>query len=168
MSNRRFFFDADGVLYYFDKSKTYEEVCAPGYFKTVTPVPVMIKVFQMLELMGEDVYILTKVFDDGHSRSDKLFSFRQNLPEIKNDHIIFASYSQSKSEAVNALKKQDILIDDFTPNCKEWKGTAVKLYNGYNGTNGTWHGCSINLNSNFTSIVAQLLGIAMVVERGLL
>lgn len=168
MNKRRFFFDADGVLFQFDKTKTFEEVCAPGYFKTVTPVPVMLEVFRMLELMGEDVYILTKAFDDGHSREDKLFSFRQNLPGISNDRILFVSYSESKSDAVRALSKQDILIDDFTPNCKEWGGTAVKLYNGYNGTNGTWRGCSVNLNSDAPSIIGQLLGISMAVERGLL
>lgn len=161
-TKRRFFFDADGVLFLFDQSKSLEEVCAPGYFQTVAPVPNVIKAFQILNEMGEDVYILTKVFEDGHSRNDKMVSFMRTFPGLAKDHIIFVSYSGDKNDAVENISSQDILLDDFSPNCRSWKGTAVKLYNGYNGTKGTWDGFSVSVNSRAELIAKQLLGIASV------
>lgn len=162
VNKRRFFFDADGVLFVFDQSKSLEEVCAPGYFQSVTSVPNVVNAFRTLIDMGEDVYILTKVFEDGHSRNDKMISFMRTIPELDRDHILFVSYSGDKNDVVKNISSQDILIDDFTPNCKSWRGTAVKLYNGYNGTKGTWDGFSVNANSCAESIAKQLLGIASV------
>ena len=165
MLKRRFFFDADGVLFVFDKEKTFEEICRPGYFVTVKPVFELISAAEELTKRGEDVYILTKVLEDGHSKQDKLLSFRLHLPFIPEENIIFVSYSKEKSSVIPDISPTDILIDDFSPNCREWKGTAVKLYNGYNGNKGTWKGLSINNNSYGKVLADQLQGIAMIIEQ---
>ena len=48
------------------------------------------------------------------------------------------------------------LLDDFTPELKDWNGKAIKLYNGINGTKGTWHGYSVRADMDPVTLAASL------------
>ena len=62
---------------------------------------------------------------------------------------------------IGGIKPGDVLVDDFTKNLNEWQGVAVKLYNGINGTHGTWQGFSIHNKMTPDKMVSQLDGISM-------
>ena len=64
-------------------------------------------------------------------------------------------------ECIGGIKPGDVLVDDFTKNLNEWQGVAVKLYNGINGTHGTWQGFSIHNKMTPDKMVSQLDGISM-------
>ena len=155
---RRVYFDMDGTLAVWQGDKSIEEVAQKGYFSSLPPIDAVVKMvrrFIAMNIDNVDVYILSSVFKDGHSIADKQEWLAKYLPEIPKSHHIFVPYGKCKSDYIKEPKRDDVLLDDFTKNLKEWHGVAIKLYNGVNGTNGTWDGFSIHSNMNGNKLLAQ-------------
>ena len=68
----RLFVDMDGTLAEWQEGTPLEEVCAPGYFAQLPPnenmAKAMIRFWEYSRKNNIEVFILSAVFDDGHSR----------------------------------------------------------------------------------------------------
>lgn len=151
----RILFDMDGVLAKWNPDASIEEVASPGYFLSREPNAKVADVIKMLLDRKYDVYILTSVFNDNHSKKEKLSWLQSHCPYIGTHKVIFCTYGENKADAAKA-NADDILIDDYTPNLKAWTGIGIKYLNGINGTKGTWDGYVISGNSS-PIIMAQTI-----------
>ncbi len=165
---QRIFFDMDGVMVEFNLNSTIEEVASKGYFSSRTPIQGTIRAMEWLvKNTNLEVFVLTSVFNDDHSRAEKLAWLRQYAPFLTEDHVIFSVYGeQSKSEAIGELFPTDILVDDHTPNLKGkrgWHGIGVKFLNGINsrGASGGYDGYYVSVQTQPEKMAKQLTGIAM-------
>lgn len=167
--NKRLFVDMDGVLCEFNKNASIEEVATKGYFAKCVPQMSVISAIRsllerfLLENKNTEVYILSSVFMDDHSVEDKNQWLDENgLLGINNEHRLFVPYGQSKSRYLYdtvGIGEDDFLLDDFSKNLHEWHGVGIKLYNGINGTKGTWTGYSVNARSSSEVIKNTIMGI---------
>ena len=155
---KRLFIDMDGTLAQWNSSASIEEVATKGYFSSLPPMDSVVKMIRRFMTMNDDtvdVFILSSVFKDGHSITDKQEWLAKYLPEIPKSHHIFVPYGKCKSDYIKEPRRDDVLLDDFTKNLKEWHGIGIKIYNGVNGTHGTWDGFSIHSNMNGNKLLAQ-------------
>lgn len=105
---------------------------------------------------------MSSVFNDDHSISEKKEWLAKYLPEIPEENQIFVPYGESKSDYILDKSSEDVLLDDFTKNLNEWHRKAVKIYNGINGTKGTWKGYSIHSNMVPDKLLLQFDAIVMI------
>lgn len=154
----RILFDMDGVLAKWNAA-SIEEVTAPGYFLNRELELKVAETMKRLIDRDYDVYILTSVFNDNHSRSEKIKWLKNNCPFFDTGKVIFCVYGENKADAAEA-QRDDILVDDYTPNLKAWTGTGIKFLNGINGTKGTWEGYVISGNSSSSIMAATIDAIA--------
>lgn len=147
----RLFVDMDGTLAEWQEGTPLEEVCAPGYFAQLPPnenmTKAMIRFWEYSRKNDIEVFILSAVFDDGHSIRDKNAWLDQYVPFIDVEHRIFVSCEEPKTAYINehlgGMSKSDILIDDYSKNIKEWiagGGKAIKMFNRVNGRSGAYFG----------------------------
>ena len=162
---RRFFIDMDGVLAKWENA-SLEEMTSPGFFlsrKVDENVCGMVN--QLLEKQiaeNIEVYILSSYLLP-ISKEEKI-QWNEQYTHIPIERQIYVPYGENKAEAlgcIGGIKPGDVLVDDFTKNLNEWQGVAVKLYNGINGTHGTWQGFSIHNKMTPDKMVSQLDGISM-------
>ena len=161
---KRLFVDMDGVLCEFNKDASIEEVASKGYFTKCKPQASVVEaVLSMLYETDTEIFILSSVFSDNHSISDKNQWLDENgLYEIDDKHRLFVPYGTSKSEYLKekvGSSPADFLLDDFSKNLHDWHGVGIKLYNGINGTKGTWSGYGVNARSSYSVLRNTLLGI---------
>lgn len=162
MRKRRLFVDMDGVLAKWNYV-SIETVTTPGYFLGLAPQTTVVKAIEALCSRNEfEVYILSSVFVDNHSISEKNQWLDKYLPVIPEERRIFVPYGMRKTDAIENPSSRDILIDDFTDNLRSWHGIGIKLMNGINGTKGTWHGYSVNGLAKSQCISKTIMGISMV------
>lgn len=150
---RRLFIDMDGTIAVWNNDASFEEVAAPGYFSNIPPMnnSLMAVKYLVTELSDKyEIFILSSVFEDGHSVRDKNIWLDRYLPEIDKKHRIFVPYSRTKRdfvrEVTGAIYDSDVLVDDFTKNLAAWHGVGIKILNGINGSKGTWNGYVISHN----------------------
>lgn len=155
----RIFFDMDGVLAKWNAGASIEEVTSPGYFINREPESKVAEAMKRLIELGYNVFILTSVFNDDHSRSEKIRWLYRHCPFFDVSRVVFCVYGENKADAVKACM-DDILIDDFTPNLKAWTGIGIKYLNGINGTKGTWDGYVVSGNSSSTIMASTIDAIA--------
>jgi hypothetical protein len=162
---RRFFIDMDGVVAKFEPA-SLEEMTSPGFFLSRKPDMDVINMVSLLmekqNTEGIQVYILSSYLLD-ISKEEKIEWNRRHV-HIPVENQIYVPYGENKSHAlehIGGIQANDVLVDDFTRNLKEWSGIGVKLYNGINGTHGTWRGFSIHSNMKPEMMVNQLDGISM-------
>lgn len=147
----RLFVDMDGTLAEWQEGTPLEEVCAPGYFAQLPPnenmAKAMIRFWEYSRKNNIEVFILSAVFDDGHSIRDKNAWLDQYIPFIDAEHRIFVSCEEPKTAYINehlgGMSESDILIDDYSKNIKEWiagGGKAIKMFNRVNGRSGAYFG----------------------------
>lgn len=159
---QRIFFDLDGVLAVWQYAPI-EEVAKPGYFSSLPEQVNVVKAFKlMLACPDIELYILSSVFMDGHSETDKRnwVSMYLNLPEAQQ---IYCPYGQEKAvalEKIGGADKSDVLLDDFSRNLRSWPGISIKLYNGINGTKGSWDGYSVHASMKPEILARQLYAVA--------
>ncbi len=162
---RRFFIDMDGVLAKWENA-SLEEMTSPGFFlsrKVDENVCGMVN--QLLEKQiaeNIEVYILSSYLLP-ISKEEKI-QWNEQYTHIPIERQIYVPYGENKAEAlgcIGGIKAGDVLVDDFTKNLNDWQGVAVKLYNGINGTHGTWQGFSIHNKMTPDKMVSQLDGISM-------
>lgn len=135
--------DMDGVLAKFHPEKSIEEVASEGYFRRLEPVSSVVEAIRELIKEGYEIFVLSSVFVDDHSIADKNAWLDAYLPELKHGCRFFVPYGDSKSEYLKeqvGLYPDDVLIDDFTLNLRQWHGIGIKLLNGINHTRASWRG----------------------------
>lgn len=156
----RLFVDMDGVLAKFHPEKSFEEIMAPGYFAKLEPMENVIGALRIIcEKYSDSVCVLSSAFDE--TIGDKKIWSKKFLPFLTEKQISFVRYGTAKSDFIFP-EKDDFLIDDFTQNLLEWRGTGIKLLNGINHTHRTWKGYVVNGESDSVTIANAILGI---VER---
>ena len=162
---RRFFIDMDGVLAKWEEA-SLEEMTSPGFFRSrKADENVCAMARQLLEKQeaeGIEVYILSSYLLP-ISKEEKI-QWNSEHTQIPVERQIYVPYGESKAaalECIGGIREGDLLLDDFTKNLNEWTGVAVKLYNGINGTRGTWQGFSIHSRMHPDKMAAQLDGISM-------
>lgn len=101
----RLFVDMDGTLAEWQEGTPLEEVCAPGYFAQLPPnenmAKAMIRFWEYSRKNNIEVFILSAVFDDGHSIRDKNAWLDQYIPFIDAEHRIFVSCEEPKTAYIN-------------------------------------------------------------------
>lgn len=128
----------DGERYLYNK----------GYFLSLAPNSELIQLVDHLHKLPEvNITILScYLADSAYARIEKELWIKKHLP--KGVNAILVPYGISKAEYVEQIENRgltssDVLIDDHTPNCLEWKvagGTSIKFLNGINGIGKTWQG----------------------------
>ncbi len=159
--------DYDGVLAYFLKDSSLEEVAMPGYALKVPMVDTVCDAISMLlydtSLDGYDIRVLSAVINDD-AKNDKLTMLTKRFGEGFANKAVFVKYGDSKA---SYAKGGNILIDDFSYNLHQWQaygGVGVKVYNDINGNHGTWHGYSVHSQAGAIVIYKTLKGILMALE----
>lgn len=157
--NAKIYFDMDGVLALFSKVP-FEVVCRPGYFYNRPPMEDMVKAVKMLleSDIGDSVAIRSAVLSE-EAADEKRRWLKKYLPELKENSIEFVQCGTDKSDGLDFEDTRMYLIDDFSYNLHNWKGVGIKVYNGINGTNGTWKGYSVSAEMPAQLIFRQLYGI---------
>ncbi len=163
--NRRIFVDMDGVLAKWEDA-SLEEMTSPGFFLSRIPDQNVCDMFALLQEKAREgkleVFILSSYLLP-ISKEEKI-EWNKRHTHIPEENQIYVPYGESKADAlenIGSIRKTDVLIDDFTRNLKEWSGIAVKLYNGINGTHGTWNGYSIHNNMSAEKMFLQLDAISL-------
>lgn len=158
---RRFFIDMDGVTALFEPA-SIEEMTTEGFFVSRKPVkPVIAMVKKLMAQRDADVYVLSSYLLPG-SKKEKIEwnSIHLGIPEEKQ---LYVPYGENKGEflkCIGGIQPDDVLLDDFSQNLHSWAGIGVKLYNGINGTHGSWNGFSIHSNMDPELMMLQLNAIS--------
>jgi len=142
MRNTNIFFDMDGVLAVYDKN-TVNFMYNKGFFLNRPPIKNMIEVVQKLSKENYNIYILSTIIDSPFCSKEKDLWLDEHLPEIKNEKRFFVPYGTTKADfaktKVHLESSQNILIDDYTKNLREWEDVndsiSIKFMNGINGNN---------------------------------
>lgn len=152
--------DMDGVLVEFNKAASIEDLYSKEYFLKQKPMLNVVKAIRMLQLADNGIRVgsCSKYLEGSNAKKDKNTWLDKYVPEIPIEDRFFCPYSAEKETVIrkDILDTKPALLDDFTPNLKEWNGTAIKLYNGINGTNGTWHGYSVRADMDPIALAASL------------
>ena len=159
----KLYWDMDGVINHFIKDGDY---LREGYFYGL---PVHEEIKKTIDIFNEEKveqFILSK-YPNKTACFDKMKSIVELFPWFKRKNIILLPYEDDKTKYVGRIDKNDILIDDFTPNLVEWQeigGTPIKCINKINNTTGRWKGDFIDVGTNPYDIVKKIVGI---IERRL-
>lgn len=150
---KRVYFDMDGTLTEWRTVGSEEELYRKGYFLSLRPQEGVIESARRLQESGSEIYILSCVLSDSpYALKEKKAWLLRYLPFVPRSHWIFVPYGQKKSQAVcramdlKNLSENEVLVDDYSENLREWAGehgTGIKMMNGCNGTKGTWKGLRV-------------------------
>ncbi len=151
--------DMDGVLAKWNSEATIEDTRRRGYFAEREPEEKMVNLVQTLRKLGVNVCVLSAVYSNGYAAAEK----NQWLDTVFDPTLdrIFVPYGNNKADYITA-GSESVLIDDYSENLRMWEqngnSRGVKLYNGINGTHGTWKGKSINLDMSVGEMIETLAG----------
>lgn len=163
------FFDMDGTLTEWREIADEAELYRRNYFLSLRPNEDVIESARKLSEAGEAVYILSCVLTDSpYAKEEKEAWLRKYAPFIPEEHWLFVPFGTSKPRflterlGIPALTSNEILVDDYSANLRDWTenhGLAVKLMNGKNGTKGTWQGLRVSM-ENAAGKLPELLAKA--------
>lgn len=132
------FIDMDNTLFRFsygksDDSDVLERVMDKGFFKELPPYA-NIEIYEALQLMGVNLFILSACPNSKFARPDKKYCLNTHMPFITDEHMIFCEIGQNKAEIAMARAGIDnlnnaVLIDDYKGNLLAWQaagGIAIK------------------------------------------
>lgn len=154
------FIDMDGCIAKYDQSKF--DGLYPEYLRPDTHVFLKCEAdTRMIAILEElnknfNVYILTGVYNQGSIAlghiADKWAWLQKNCPFIKKEQFIPTCFPKPLAIKTRGLKidAQQILIDDYNRNLREWNeagGCGVKYLNGINSSE-TYNG--LNLDRDMT------------------
>ena len=142
---KRVFFDMDGVLAQWQEGMPIEFVSSPGYFARLPAEQNVVDALKMLaQFSNIELHILSAVFEEPHNVEDKQKWIDQVIgSDVKPQNIHFVPTDQRKSGAIGNIGPNDILIDDYSKNIREWEedgGTAIKMFNAVNARKGKYYG----------------------------
>ncbi len=165
MKKKTIWVDFDGTLVPFDPTKTLEEVGQPGYSLNLPIIESIVLCIKKAYEAGYQVKILSAILNKyaKKDKSQKIASLPYGEEILKGSR--FVQYGESKTQF---MQQGDILVDDFSPNLREWEeagGIGIKVYNGINGTKGTWKGYSIHSTASPENCVKQFMGILSVIDK---
>lgn len=161
------YFDMDGTLAEWGVGKTMEQVMAPGYFAELPEQKNVCDCMNyLIERSDVKVFILSCVFPGKRYRDEKM-EWLYKHTSISKEQVIFVPDGEDKWEYIHAKRsreerpEKEVLIDDYSKNLSEWKGIPIKLYNGVNGTKGTWKGRSIHHKMSAKEMMARILSLSV-------
>lgn len=146
---KRLFLDMDGTLAEW-KTVPLDELYQEGYFYNLKGQANLIRAVkavsrncrEWLELYILSCYLPKSAF----ALEEKADWCRKKLPEIPMSNYIFVPFGKRKESYVPGIvRKDDILLDDYTPNLLSWQGTGIKCLNGINHSRKTWKGRYIDI-----------------------
>lgn len=142
---KRIFIDLDGTLALWRSEATQDDLYSDGYYYDLPAqenVLKGIKHFMAGVKPHVEVYILSCFLPkSAYALRDKRRWCRELLPEIPEQNLIFVPYGKKKEGYVpGGIRKDDILLDDYTQNLLSWSGVGVKCRTRINHTKGTWKG----------------------------
>lgn len=162
MMNKTVYIDYDGVIAYFLKDKSLEEVAAPGYTLSVPVVESFCTALKMLmedeALSMYDFRLLSAILND-RAGQDKAQMLTKHFGADFAKKSVFVKYGDSKAPYAEG---GNVLLDDFSKNLHEWEsngGIGIKVYNGINCNNGTWRGYSVHSTATNNVIYNTLKGV---------
>ena len=150
------YIDMDGVLAKWNSSASIEDTHKRGYFAEREPETKLVSLVNKLRTLGKHVCVLSAVYQNGYAAKEKS-DWLDKVFDKALDRI-FVPYGHNKSDYI-ASNNDSVLIDDYSENLRQWEqsgSVAVKLYNGINGTKGTWKGRSINLDMTVQEMIDVL------------
>lgn len=166
MEKQRIFFDLDGVLAVW-QDVPVEDVVKRGYFARLPAQENVVHAFRILERRPDmELFILSSVFQDNHSEQDKRVWVDKHLG-LMYEHQIYCPCDRKKEtalERIGGIRASDVLIDDYSRNLQCWSGIPIKMYNGINGTKGTWHGHWVHAAMPASTLAGQICAIAAVYQ----
>ena len=145
----RIFVDMDGTLCGWRSGANMQELLRPGFF---TEMKLQENVAEAVNLLARtddvEVYILSAVLPESKTaKAEKNAWLDANRIMVPQERRIFCHCGTPKSEAIEGgIRPTDILLDDYSRNLHEWASNAahaIKVYNGINGSHGSWHGDSV-------------------------
>lgn len=162
MENITIYFDMDGVLSVFNDSVPMEKTFIEGYFYSVTPYENMV---ELINRLSEDlnVKILSCVYRDNHTINDKN-KWRTKVGINEDIEAIYVPYGEDKKDYVSR-EGIKILLDDFTPNLRDWHKIpnfiGIKVFTETNTRKGygSWHGLSIDVENDVNMTEKMLRGL---------
>lgn len=164
MNKQRIFFDLDGVLAVW-QDVPQEHLTQKGYFSSIPIQENVVAAFRLLEQLPDiELYILSCVFQDSHSESDKKAWVKEHLhlPEERQIYCPCGGRKEHALEKIGGIRPSDVLIDDYTENLRYWAGIPIKFYNGINGTKGTWQGNGVYFVMQPETIAKQIYELAVI------
>jgi len=159
----RLFGDMDGSFAEWKPVTAFEDLYEEGYFRTLKAHDALVLAFRaVITSEGVEGFINSHYLQDSkYALKEKNSWVDEQLPEIPRHNRIFSSCGINKTKYVpGGIKPNDILIDDYTPNLREWEaagGTGIKFMNGINGTKGTWNGLRIDKNDSPEKIAKLII-----------
>ena len=162
VKEKRYLFDMDGTLVTWRGCEYIQETFAPGYFLEREMDPLILKMMSTLFRSGKRVGILSAVYTTETAQGEKREWLKRAGILSPDVDIIFIPYGQDKSSYVDNSNYENVLIDDYSPNLKEWEESglpAVKYLNGINGTKGTWRGKHIDKNMSLKEAIQVIINL---------
>ena len=158
--------DMDGTIALYPTNVSIEDMTRNGYFRRLPEMHNVLEALKYFLKYDPDIEIrsLSSVFNDDHSIREKTEWLHEKFPELDDDKMFFVPFGVRKRDYV-ADADHSFLLDDFSKNLHEWKGVGIKMYNGINGTHGTWHGFCVKSDMKPWRLYRQIKGI-MISEEG--
>lgn len=142
----RIFIDMDGTVAEIKPFISLDQFYQENYYLDLYPQQ---KLINALKTLGKkhELFILSKVVDSPYCIEEKNQWLDTYMPFVTENHRIFVEYNDSKINHIpSGIQSDDVLIDDYNGNLKEWKnagGIAVKFINGRNSPD-SFNGIHIN------------------------
>lgn len=162
----RLFVDMDGTLAVFRKYITnLEALCEPGYFRSLPPNINVVEAIKEIIVNHSDkieVFACSAYLTDSkYALDEKNAWLDEFLPEIDKAHRVMIPCGENKADYIpGGVRETDTLFDDLTKNLTQFKdagGKTIKLWNGINGTNGTYQGDCVSYLSSPEQLANKLL-----------
>lgn len=160
----RVFVDMDGTLCGWRSGADMDELLRPGFFTEMKcQENIAAAVRLMLDNLSDvvSVHILSAVLSESKTaereKNEWLDTFNIAVPP---EHRIFCPCGEPKAAYIeDGIRPTDILLDDYSRNLHEWAACnahGIKVYNGINGTHGTWDGEYISSSMSPDAIVLYI------------
>jgi len=142
------FFDMDGTLTIYNVDATLADYKTPGYYLRLAPTELAGYVNNLAVEETDEVYISSGCHPQSTAMVEKDQWNDDYVPNVDRAHRLYVPYGESKASFAEAvlqrpLTRDDILVDDHTPNLIQWEeagGTGIKWLNTINGLHGRFKG----------------------------